>query len=248
MSIIKFTLRIYSLKKDITPDGGISLGEFSEIVGALSKAIELGDIKCTINEVHNEAYNLVVATEDDRAYGNYVDLWKNIEKSNGHLLLRESQSEFGNVVSKFTKRDIFFAGLDKDEKLLGKVEKVITEGIPKHFFEVDDVYGRIIEVGGRNEEKPHIRVKKLDGETLLIHTTAEQDAALAKYYKKVDNIYFSVRYKINFLDHSIISCSLDDYSIPGNYRLHEAVDVVNEKYPNLFEGYDPTSSIIENRQ
>jgi hypothetical protein len=120
--------------------------------------------------------------------------------------------------------------------------------IPKHFYELDDVYGRIIEVGGKNEDKPHIRVRKLNGESQLIYTTPEQDESIAKFYKKVDNIYFSVRFKINFLDHSIIECELDDYSIPNNAKLHESINLVNEKYPNLFESYDPTQRIIENRQ
>lgn len=222
--ITKFTLRVYSHTQDITPEGGLSLQEISEIVGALSKAIELGDIKCTVNNVHNEALNIVIATKDERGYANYLDLWKNIKKSNGQLLLRESQSEFGSIVSKFTKKGVCFAGLDEKEKVIAKIEKVVTENLPKFFYEIDDVYGRIIEVGSKNEANPHIRVRLLNGDTLLIHTTNEQDQSLARYYKKIDNIYFSVKYKINFTDHSIIECSLDDYSIPENYKLHEVVN------------------------
>lgn len=249
MSTTKFTLRLYGIKyKDITPNGGLSLSDISEIVGALSDAIELGDIKCTINEIHNEAYNIVIATDDERGYNNYVDLWKNIDRSNGHLLLRESQAPFGNVISKFTKKGVGFAGLDDKENLIAKIEKVITEGLPKYFYEIDDVYGRIIEIGGKNENKTHIRVKQLNGETILIYTTPEQDESIYKFYKKVDNIYFSVRFKINFLDHTIIESELDGYSIPNNYKLHESANLVSEKYPDLFGSYDPTLRIIENRR
>ena len=248
MKTTKFTLRLYSLKKEINPNGGISLNDMSEIVGALSKAIELGDIKCTVNQIHNEAYNIVISTEDERGYSNYLDLWQNIKNSNNQLRLRESQSDFGKILSKYTKSGICFAGLDKKEKLIHKIEKVIQEGLPKYFYEVDDLYGRIIEVGGKNEEKPHIRVRPLNGDPILIHTTAEQDLNLSKYYKQVDNVYFSVKYKINYVDHSIIDCSLENYAIPSNLKLHEAINTINEKYPNLFDTYDPTQRIIENRQ
>lgn len=248
MSRTKFTLRLYSQKKEINPNGGVSLSDMAEIVGALSKAIELGDIKCTVSQIHNEAYNIVISTDDERGYSNYLDLWQNIKDSNGQLKLRESQSEFGKVLSKYTKNGICFAGLDKKEKLIFKIEKVIQEGLPKYFFEVDDLYGRIIEVGGKNEDKPHIRVRPLNGDTILIHTTAEQDLKLSKFYKQVDNIYFSVKYKINFTDHSVIECSLEDYAIPSNSRLHEAINAIHEKYPNLFDSYDLTQRIIDNRQ
>lgn len=35
--------------------------------------------------------------------------------------------------------------------------------------------------------------------------------------------------------------------LPNNYKIHEAVDMVKEKYPNLFGNIDPVKSIIENR-
>ena len=130
----KFVLKLYKKDGTLSPENGLSLADLSEIFKALSKAIELEDIKCTINDVENKSQDLMFITDDERGYHNYTNLWENIKKSNGKLNLRESQQDFGRVLYKQTRKGICFAGIDNERKEIAKVEHIIEEGLPKHYF------------------------------------------------------------------------------------------------------------------
>ena len=246
----KFTLRLYNKANSINPINGMTLSELSEIIKAVSKAVELEDIKCTLNKVENKSQSLVFITNDKRGHDNYTNLWERIEQSNGRLgTLSDSQKDFGNVVVRYSKQGVCFAGLDNENKELSKVEKYLKESLPKYYIEEDEISGRIIEIGGRNEERPHIIVRDTYDNYRTISISEKQDSELYKYYKKHRNLSFIVDFKYDFSNHSILSAKLKSFYIPGDYDFFSAIEEVNKKYPDLLSNLvDPAQSIIESRR
>jgi len=246
----KFTLSLYNKTNSINPVSGMRLSELSEIIKAVSKAVELEDIKCTLHDVVNRSQSLVFITSDKRGHDNYIDLWDRIKKSNGRITtLSDTQKDFGEVVTKYTKQGIYLKGLDTKDKEIAKIEKYFKESLPRYYFEVDEISGRIIEIGGRNEDRPHIIVNDTYDNQRTIRINEKQDLELYKYYKKNRNISFIVEFKYDFSNGKIISAKLKNYYTPGGYDYYSAVKKVKEDYPNIFENLqDPVQSIIESRK
>jgi len=246
----KFKLSLYNKQNTINPISGLSLSDLSEIIKAVSTAVELEDIHCTLNSIENSSQTMIFVTQDRRGHDNFTNLMERVRTSEGKLSsLSPSQQDFGRILVKYTKKGVCFAGFNNQDVELLRIERYLKELLPKYYFEIDEINGKIIEIGGRNEDKPHILVKDSYDNLNLIYISEKQDGQLSKYYKRLENMSFIVKFKYDFSTRSILDAELKSFYVPGNYDFYLGIEEVNKKYPSIFsELTDPVHSILEARK
>jgi|GEM_PF-1675785 len=233
---IKFSLRIDDKSHSLTKEDGVPIDLIGELLHSLSKAIEVPESQVVLHEIRGNCYALGFVTNDERSYSNFKIVHQNINANPIHNLT-PSEREYAKVINKVIKKHkVFIEALDRDNNRLVKIVKLPEVETKGHIHYTDTIYGTIIVLGSRNEEKLSMVVKTTDGTKPTIHISEEQEDELRKHleyvYRKAD---FKMTLKVrSSLIKDDYHYTLESFEIPSRSTLFEELEIVRNENPGIF--------------